>query len=152
MERECRKCFHIKPEEEFYKDSSKTSGRKGVCKACVCYRIKERRYRKKNGLHTPIPKGLKDVRAMAYYQRLHKRFFQSHIEVEVPVKVINLSEPIPRGCVMRHSNGQNLLCLGTIAGPRQYQLEMVGPSQFLEIIKELGYELIVPERLSNGET
>jgi hypothetical protein len=91
-----------------------------------------------------------EVRAQEYYTRLLKRF--NGTELEVPVKPRNSPLVIPHGCVMKRGSDMNLLLIATLRGLREYQLEMVGPEQFMEIIKELGYELVVPERMPHGET
>lgn len=107
-------------------------------------------YRKRKGPNAPILASTQDVRGMAYYQRLLRRF--NGTELEVPIKPRNSPLAIPSGCVMRKCPDMNKLLIATLRGVREYQLEMVGPEQFMEIIKELGYELIVPERMPHGET
>lgn len=39
----CNRCKELKEPEEFYKDSSSKTGRKGICKACVAKRVEENR-------------------------------------------------------------------------------------------------------------
>lgn len=82
--------------------------------------------------------------------RLFRRYDGSK-ELEVPIKVLNHVVPVTRGCVLRRENGKDMILIATQKGVREYLYELTGPEHLYEIIKELGYKLIVPERPRNEE-
>lgn len=80
------------------------------------------------------------------------RKYDGSKELEIPIKVLNQVHPLPRACVVRPQDGKNKLLIATLKGVREYQFEMIGPEHLLEILKEIGYKLILPERRDHGKT
>lgn len=140
--RQCSRCWEYKPESIF-------STKQGRCNPCRNEDRARARIYAKTG-HMPDSTY---VELRVTFLRKILRRYDGTSTLEIPVKAFHAIVEARKACLLQRKGSQDWYSIASMRGQRQVAYDQCGPNDLINVLREMGLELILPnDKDIHGET